>query len=147
MTGMDVLMRCQGYEEDMRRMDAALTRMRDARSRLSGGEEGKQQALALAAQEARLTAAREARREAHDMELVEALRLVGEVDSEDVGAVLYSLYVEGEKRASIALARHASEASIRGACRRGRRIMEKIPTKLSSSARYAQLRRTEKEAR
>lgn len=144
MTGMDVLVRCQTYEEDMRRMDAALTRMQDARSRLSGDEEGRQRARALAAQEARLTAAREARREAHDMELVEALRLVGDVDSGDVGAVLYSRYVEGAKVASIALARHTSEDSIRSACRRGRRLMEMTPTRLSGSARYTELRRAER---
>lgn len=152
MTGMDVLRRCAEYEKDVRRMKTMLRSTRDAMTRVTrptdaqghGGAGDKLGSLTARADEIERGMA--ARREAYDMELVEALRLVGTIDAPDVSAVMYAHYVSGDTYAAIAVGQNSTDNAVRGLRRRGTAIMQGVFSPLGKQERYARLRMMENQA-
>lgn len=152
MTGMDVLRRCAGYARDMERMRVRLASCRDAMTRVTrpmdaqghGGSGDKMGEMAARADE--LERGMAARREAYEMELVEALRLVGLIDSPEAAAVLYGRYVSGDTYAAIACAQRTTESAVRGSHRRGVDALNTMRSALGGQARYAALRALENRA-
>lgn len=152
MTGMDVLRRCRDYERDVRRMKAMLRNTRDAMKRITrptdaqghGGAGDRLGNLTARADEIERGIC--ARKAAYNMEVMEALRLVGEMDSPEASAVMYAKYVEGSTYAAIAVGRRTSEDAVRGAHRRGCEALKAAGTNLTDSAVYATARRDENRA-
>lgn len=149
MTGMDVLRRCAGFEQDAVRLrqmeaftrDAAMrvTRSPDAQSRGAGVDK----TAALIARADELQRGLRARTAAHDMEVVEALRLIGGMNGAQSGAVLYGRYVEGMTYAALAIRLATSEDAVRSLHRRAVRDMEKTATRLEALCAYRTLRAAE----
>ena len=150
MNGMDVMRRCAAYERDMERMQTMLLFLRDAATRITrptdaqgrGGGGDKMAELAACADE--IERSRQARCQTHNMEIVEALRLVGEMRTPEMGAIFYRKYVGGETYAAIAAGLRTSEDSVRSTHRRGMSLLMNTPTQLARSDEYRRLRALER---
>ncbi|MDO5300100.1 MAG: hypothetical protein Q4F18_11775 [Clostridia bacterium] len=149
MTGMDVLRRCAAYERDVRRMKAMLHGIRDVMTRVTrptdaqgrGGAGDRLGNLTARADEIERGIC--ARKAAYNMEVMEALRLVGEMDNPGISTVMYSKYVEGCTYAAIAMRQKTSESAVRSAHRRGCEALKAVRSGLTDSAAYAAARKGE----
>lgn len=150
MNGMDVMRRCAAYEKDMVRMKNMLLFLRDAATRITrptdaqGHGGGGDKLAELTARADEIERGMQARRQAYDMEVIEALRLVGNIGLPETGAVIYRKYVCGETYAAIAAGTGNTEDSVRGMHKRGMGILMKAPTLLPKNEKYRRLRDMEK---
>lgn len=149
MTGMDVLRRCASYARDMDRLRLRRRQIRDAATRITRSPDAQghgaveDKAAALIARADEIERGMHARERAHDMEVVEALRLVGELATPDTSAVLYARYVEGLTYGALAARMRASEDAVRSALRRGERAIDRQRTRLHDMPEYRALRAQE----
>lgn len=149
MTGMDVLRRCACFEQDAMRLRQMEAFTRDAAMRVTrspdaqGHGAGMDKTSALIARADELARGLRARMAAHDMEVVEALRLIGGMDVAQNGAVLYGRYVEGMTYAALAIRMATSEDAVRSMHRRAVRDMEATATRLETIGAYRNLRAEE----
>ncbi len=152
MTGMDVLERCRSYEQDVKRLrvkrDCAqdvlfrVTRATDAQGHGAAGDK----MGSLTARKDELERGIEARKRAYAMELIEAMRLIGEIESVEVGKAMHSHYIEGESYDAIAVGIKASRDAVRSLIRRGREQIAGKKSRLPTRGDYITAREDENRA-
>lgn len=145
MTGMDVLRRVYAYAKDMdrlrlRRMCAydAMTRCTRSTDTAGRGDVGDKMSR-YAAKVDDVDRAIEARKKMRDMEMDEALELIGGLTEAAQGMAMYRGWVCGMTIRQTAAELKISESSVRGLRRRGREILDAVETRLDTDHQYREL--------
>ena len=134
MTGMDVLRRVRAYDTDMARLRLRLNCARDAAMRITRsmdttGHGGMNDKMGeYAARVDQIEREIKQRRMAYEHDLIEATRLVAQLDPQQ-GEVIHMRMVRGMTVRQVAGEMKTSESSVKGLYRRGREALEEINVK------------------